>query len=60
MNTETQNEATKDINIEAPIKRGRGRPTKPKEPKRPKSPRAVKHSLFLDDYKKWYRQYHIN
>ena len=52
MNTETQNEATKDINIEVPIKRGRGRPTKPKEPKRPKS--------FLDDYKEWYRQYYIN
>ena len=56
MNTETQNEATKDINIEAPTRRGRGRPAKPKEPKRPKSPRAVKHSLFLDDYKEWYRQ----
>ena len=59
MNTETQNEATND-NIELPIKRGRGRPVKPKEPKRPKSPRAVKHSLFLDDYKEWYRQYYIN
>ena len=60
MNTETLNEATTDINIELPIERGRGRPVKPKEPKRPKSPRVVKHSLFLDDYKEWYRQYYIN
>ena len=49
MNTETQNEATKDTNIELPVQRGRGRPSKPKEPKLPndpKPPKPKKHSLF--------------
>ena len=57
MNTETQNEETTYMNIELPIKRGRGRPVKPKERNPPKT---INRSLFLDDYKEWYRQYYIN
>ena len=63
MNTETQNESTNDINIEEPVKRGRGRPAKPKEPTPPtppKPPKPIKHSLYLDDYKEWFRQYYKN
>ena len=60
MNTEAQDEATKDIHIEIPVKRGRGRPVKPKEPKQPKAPKPIKHSLFLDDSKEWFRQYYNN
>ena len=47
MNTETQDEATKDIIIEVPVKRGRGRPVKPKELKQPKEPKPPKTKTFI-------------